>query len=293
MDLEIKKNVSLKNLSTFSIGGLCKFYICIKSIEDLKKAFSFIKENKLSYFVLGNGSNLLFDDKGFDGVILHIRIEDLAFENNKVYVGGGVLLPKLSLITAKNELSGLEYFSGIPASVGGAICMNAGAEGKSISSFLENVTFVHEDGKVQIFDKNELEFDYRFSSFNELKGAIVFATFALKAAKKVEEARLAYLTKKNKSQPIKSYSAGCVFKNPKNNFAGMCIEKCGLKGKSIGGAKVSELHANFIINEKDATSKDVLDLIDHIKKEVWERCSIELEEEIRYVTCRGRDCDGV
>lgn len=283
MDLEIKKNVSLKNLSTFSIGGNCKFYICIKSIDDLKNAFSFIKKNNLPYFVLGNGSNLLFDDEGFDGVILHIKIEDLMIENNKAVVGGGFLLPKLSLVTAKKELSGLEYFSGIPASVGGAIYMNAGAEGKSISSFVENVTFVHEDGKMQVFNKNEIGFDYRYSSFRQMKGAVAFATFDLKPDKQVEEKRLAYLARRNKSQPIKSYSAGCVFKNPKNNFAGMCIEKCGLKGKSVGGAKISELHANFIVNEKDATSKDVLELIDLVKKTVLETYSIELEEEITHV----------
>ena len=293
MNLEIEENVLLKNLSTFSIGGPCKFYICVSSKEDLINAFSFIRANNLSYFILGNGSNLLFDDKGFDGVILHNKIEDLNLENNRIFVGGGVLLPKLSLSSAKRNLSGLEYFSGIPASVGGAIFMNAGAEGRSISSCIENVTFVHDDGKVQIFDKKEINFGYRYSSFKDLNGAIVAATFLLEQGSDVEEKRINYLSKRKKTQPIKGYNAGCVFKNPKDNFAGMLIEKCGLKGTTVGGATVSELHANFIINDKGASSRDVLDLIALIKNRVKEKYCIDLEEEIMHVEySKGTKNDG-
>ena len=294
MNLEIKENVLLKNLSTFSIGGLAKFYIRIRSDEDFKNAFAFVKAKHLSYFILGNGSNLLFDDKGYEGAILHNKIDYLSIENNRIMAGGGSLLSKISLASAKSNLSGLEYFSAIPASVGGAIFMNAGAEGWSISSFIENVTFMHEDGKIQLFDRNQIKFDYRYSSFKELKGAIIAATFLLQPCDGVEEKRLNYLSKRNKNQPIKTHNAGCVFKNPKDNFAGMLIDKCGLKGKAVGGAKVSELHANFIINEKNASSKDVSELIFLIKKHVKEKYSIDLEEEILLVDySKGTKKDGL
>ena len=294
MHLEIKDDVLLKSLSTFSIGGPARFYICIRSDEDLKAAFSFVREKKLSYFILGNGSNLLFDDKGYDGVVLHNKIDFFSFENNRMTIGGGALLPKVSILAASRNFSGLEYFSGIPASVGGAVYQNAGAEGRSISSVIENVTFMHEDGRLECFSRDKIDFDYRYSSFKNLRGAIVSVTFCLEPGKCVEEKRLNYISKRNKTQPVKSNNAGCIFKNPNEHSAGMLIDKCGLKGLSIGGAKVSDLHANFIINENDASSKDVLELIFQIKKKVKEKYSVDLEEEILYVRySKGTETDGL
>lgn len=285
--IEIKTNVLLKKLSTFSIGGLCKYYLCVRSLQDLSKAFEFVSENKLAYFVLGNGSNLLFADKGFNGAIIHNKIEDLERENQKIRVGAGLKLSKLISFTAENNLSGLENLAGIPASIGGALFMNASAWGRTISSNLIKLTFMTEDGKSRIYHASELEFSYRSSSLKKLRGAIVDATFMFERSESPQAKIDEYLAKKKSSQPVNAFCIGCIFKNPKDNFAGKLIEECGLKGKVVGGARISDLHANFIINEKKASAKDVFDLIFLIKKEVKQNFGVDLEEEIQYLPYEG------
>ena len=283
MSLNIQQNMSLKKLSTFAIGGNCKYYTVVKSNEELKNVFFFIKKNNLSYFIIGNGSNLLFDDMGFDGVIIHNKIEGIHLEGNYLKVGAGELLSKIITYTVNNNLSGLEHLAGIPATVGGAIFMNAGACGNSISSKIQNVTFMHYDGKIELFDVEDIKFSYRSSSFMKLQGVIVEATFSFIHKKNIKEDFLNYIEKRKKTQPLISNSAGCVFRNPQDNFAGRLIEKCGLKGKSIGGAKISDKHANFIVNENKALSNDVKSLILLIKKLVKNKYDIDLEEEMQYV----------
>jgi UDP-N-acetylmuramate dehydrogenase len=294
MALDIKKDVLLKSVTTFSIGGLCKFYISIRTPQDLKEAFLFIKDSGLSYFILGNGSNVLFDDKGYDGVILHMKDETLTIENNQLEASSGISLPKICKETAKHNLSGFEYLSGIPGSLGGAIFMNAGAEGKTISSYLQKVFYMHEDGREEEFDVNSLSFGYRFSSFKKLKGAIISASFLLIPSFDVQQSLRLFLEKRKKNQPLGTKNAGCIFKNPEGYFAGQLIDKCGLKGVHVGGAKISEKHANFIINEKNGSSQDVLALIALIKDRVKKTFSIDLQEEIIYIpSLKKREKNGL
>ena len=242
MDLDIKENISLKDFTTFSIGGKARFYICVKNKEQLKDAFRFVLKNKLRFFVLGNGSNILFDDKGFDGVVIHNKIDfcDFSkfFDRNKITVGAGCTFLNLSKLLVEKKLSGLEFFSAIPASIGGSIYMNAGGDGVSISSLLQNVSFMFFDGREVVYKKKDLEFSYRYSSFQKMKGAIIHASFLLSFSEKVKEKQKKYLAKRNENQPIRCRSAGCVFKNPKRYYAKELIEQCGLKGMKIGGAKI-------------------------------------------------------
>jgi UDP-N-acetylmuramate dehydrogenase len=286
MDLKKKLQFdkSLKNLCTFHIGGNAKYFIEVLSIEDLKQALVFAKEETLRFFILGKGSNVLFDDRGFDGLVIQNKIDFCNFKENQIHVGSGYSLIKLCRECSTRNLSGLEFGIGIPGSVGGAIYMNASAHNQSISNFLKEVLFIDEDGNEQRFLKKELIFDYRFSSFHEKKGVIISAIFELSLLNKVEEKTNSLLDLRKKNQPLDKKSAGCIFKNPPNDFAARLIDICNLKGKSIGGAMVSLKHANFIINEKDASSKDVLELIAFIKKEVKEKTGIFLEEEVCYVS---------
>lgn len=278
----LKENYSLKNLCTFHIGGRAKYYIQVKSSTDLIETFQFIKSKNLKYFILGNGSNILFDDDGYDGVIIHNDLCEIVRNENEICVQSGVLLKELLNFAQVHNLGGLEFAAGIPGTVGGAIYMNAGAENENISKYLKKVWFYAFDNDLKEYDIDDLTFGYRTSSFQKMSGFLFKAQFFLSPFCDKEKIR-AYLIKRKSTQPIEAYSAGSVFKNPPSNYAGKLIEECNLKGVKIGGAKISEKHANFIINEKNANSKDVLALIALIKKSVFEKHNIVLNEEIIFL----------
>lgn len=282
MKIQISEDVSLKELSTFHIGGKAKYFTIVKNKEELKEAFSFAKNEKLPFFVLGNGSNVLFDDLGFRGLVIHNKIDFLEIKDQTVFVGGGYSFSKLGMITADKELEGLHFAASIPATVGGAIFMNAGAWGLNVSNSLLKVDYLTEDGKEIGFLKNEIKWGYRYSTFHEIKGAILQASFHLSFSNEVKKKMTEMIEKRKNSQPS-GFSAGCVFRNGENYFAGELIEKSGLKGQRIGGAVISVKHGNFILNDSNATSQDVLSLISLIKEEVRKKFSFELKEEIRYL----------
>lgn len=276
--------IFLKNFSSFKIGGAAKYYIPIEKEDDWKEAFLFIKEKKFRrFFVLGNGTNCLFDTKGFSGTILHNKTNFLKiFSRNKVFVSSGYSLSKLGFLTSEKNFSGLEFGCQIPATVGGAIYMNASAFGYSIFDVIESVDFMGLNGERKKFLKKDIKHGYRYSIFQSLKGAIISATFSLKVSKKAATVRKSLLAKRKRNIPVGN-GIGSIFKNPKGLFAGKLIEECGFKGKRIGGAIVSTKHANFIINEKRAKSLDVLQLIELIKQGVKKKYQIDLEEEISYL----------
>ncbi len=273
----------LKEVTTFGIGGPARLFVEVNSIEELQDVLRFCHTESLPYFILGKGSNILFHDQGFDGLVIHNKISYLNIQGCEVDVGAGYSFAMLGFKTAKQGLSGLEFASGIPASVGGAIYMNAGAGGHETKDFLLEVTFVDAQGNITVFSKQNLDFSYRYSSFQKKKGAIVSAKFCLDPSEEARKKQLSIVEYRTKTQPYGELSAGCVFKNPLNASAGALIEQTGLKGLCVGDAEVSVKHANFIVNRKDARAEDVLLLAKQVQQRVKEKTGIELEMEVRCI----------
>jgi len=284
----VKKNVSLKNYTTFRIGGKAKYFFTAKTKEDLIKAVVSAKKLKMPFFILGKGSNLLISDKGFKGLVVNLKNTKYKISNGRVYVEAGLSLGKLLNLSIEKGLTGLEWSAGIPGTVGGAIYGNAGwpSSKKNISSVITNVeVFNAKTGKVKVLKNKDCCFGYRQSVFKKNKNLIILSAFLKlkKGERKNIEKEINDIVKKRKKKIPAGFSAGSVFKNPSNFSAGELIEKCGLKGKKIGNAKISEKHANFIVNLGRARAEDVKKLINLAKKSVKNKFKINLEEEIQYL----------
>lgn len=273
----------LSQLSTFGVGGLARFFIEIQKPEELPGLLKYCHSQKLPFFIVGKGSNCLFDDRGFDGLVILNKIAFCMFEWPVIHVGAGYSFSLLGTQSARKGWAGLEFASGIPGSVGGAIYMNAGASGVETCEALIEVTFVSEQGEFEILKRNQIAFAYRFSTFQKRKGIITSAKFLLHPSEEARKKQLGIIDYRTRTQPYSDKSAGCVFRNPASHSAGALIQQCGLKGKRIGGAEVSTMHANFIVNKGGATSKDILELAREVQRTVKEKTGIELEMEIRYV----------
>jgi UDP-N-acetylmuramate dehydrogenase len=279
-----ESNRSLKDLTTLGVGGVAHQFVEVQTVADLQRVIFDCSQNCLRYFILGKGSNIVFDDLGFFGVVIHNKINFFEEKNEGSFVvGAGYSFSLLGVQTAKLGFEGLEFAAGIPGSVGGAVCMNAGSGGGETFDFLVEVYFVNEKGEVEIIPKKEISFGYRFSSFQDRGGAIALARFDLKKSKNSRQKQLEIIAYRLKTQPYSSLSAGCVFRNPKEFSAGKLIEKCQLKGYSIGGAEVSNVHANFIINKGDATAKEILDLATYVRDVVLKKTGYKLEMEIKII----------
>lgn len=277
-----KENISLASLSTFHIGGPASALIEARNADMVLSALSICHEFHLPVAMIGNGSNLLFPDNGFDGVILKIRKSDSAptISDNKFQVFSGDSLVQTAKHTVKNGYSGFERLAGIPGSIGGAIAMNAGAYGGEIKDVLSRVR-VLQNGRDTWVNAETDQFGYRISPFRWPDSIILEAEFHVIPGDGSETAVMEELLKKRREkQPLEYPSAGSVFKRPEGSFAGKLIEDAGLKGYRIGGAEVSEKHAGFIINRGGATEKDVLNLIDHIQNCVFKLYGIMLEREV-------------
>ena len=282
-----EENVSLAKHTTYRVGGNAKIFVYPKNKEKLINLLNFLKNNKIKYKILGNGSNTLFSDKEYDGVIIKLDcFDNIKYFRNTVTAEAGVNLIKLSNQTVKKGLAGLEFATGIPGTVGGAVYMNAGAYKSDMGYITKSAKVLTPNLEVIVMTNKELDFHYRTSFLQKNKDYICLeATFELRKNDKnllleIEEERK---KRRIESQPLEYPSAGSVFRNPENLFAGKLIEDLGYKGYSIGGAKVSEKHANFIINYNNATSKDIKDLIEFIKKEVKEKYDVDLKVEQEFV----------
>ena len=287
--MKIYKDVLLKEYTTFKIGGRSSYFADCSSLNNLKKALKFANDKKIEFFVLGKGSNIIFSDEGFNGLVVFNNINFLKINQTELHVGAGFDFMKLGLITAELDLGGLEFAAGVPGSLGGAVFMNASAFAQQVSDFMTEVEYLTENGEKLILKKEDCKFSYRNSFFQETKGVIVSAKFKLIKNKNAKEKQNELVSIKRKNQPMNEKNAGCIFKNPINHKAKDLISECGLKNFQFGGAKISDLHANFIINESDATAKDVLDLIEHIKKIVFEKKNIELEQEVKVIYSKVRN----
>lgn len=281
---KFERHRSLKELTTLGIGGPANYFIEVHETTMMQEVLLFCKEHELPYFILGKGSNVLFDDRGFAGLVVANRIQFL----NKInawtwHVGAGYSFSLLGSQTARQGLSGLEFASGIPGSVGGAVYMNAGANGSETCQSLISVDFMTPDGQLHCLSKSELSFSYRNSSFQQREGTIIGATFALTPTERARKSQLDIIQYRKNTQPYDAKSAGCIFRNPAYAHAGALIEQSGLKGKKVGGAEVSTLHANFLINSNNATAADVLTLIKEIQREVKSCTGFDLEHEVRCI----------
>jgi UDP-N-acetylmuramate dehydrogenase len=278
----------LNELSTFGIGGPIRLYFKAIQIQDAEQAIQWSQLQNVPYLILGKGSNCLFDDRGFSGLVIHNQIDFCSIDACKVFVGAGHSFSRLGIQTARQDLSGLEFAAGIPGSVGGAIYMNAGANGQEICQTLEEVIYFDPARGQKSFFPNQLSFGHRQSIFQSLPGVILAARFALEKNPFARKNQLAYINYRMATQPLKEKSAGCAFRNPaKDQSAGALIDRCGLKGFAIGGAKVSEMHANFIVNAASATQADVLALMQRVRQKVYEKTGIWLEPEIKVVSFDG------
>lgn len=278
-----KCSVPLKTLSTLGVGGPARFVTTATTTDEMAERIRYCAQHSLPFLVLGLGSNCLFDDRGYPGLIILNKIAHLSWEGTRIRVGGGYSFARLGGVVSRCGYTGLEFASGIPASVGGAIFMNAGAGGQEVQDVIEEVGFIDAEGALRRYTRSELTFAYRHSSFHGWKGAIVEGVFVLtpsEAAKQTQKTLLGY---RLKTQPYSEKSAGCAFRNPEKIPAGKLIEELGLKGLSVGGARVSDLHGNFLVNAGDATSADMRALITKIQEIAQREKGIALETEIRYI----------
>lgn len=275
--MQLQKNRSLSEFSTFGIGGPIRLFLEVTTCEEMEEAFSL----QYPIFIVGKGSNCLFDDRGFDGLVVLNKIDFCTWHENDVTVGSGTNFSLLGVQTARKGFSGLEFASGIPATVGGAVFMNAGANGKETCSAIKSVLYF--DGARREYFRDELLFAYRTSSFQGMKGVILAATFSLQKNPEARQRQLQIINYRMKTQPLKAKSAGCVFRNPASESAGALIDRCGLKGVCIGGAAISQMHANFIVNTGSASSQNVLELIQLVQEKVFQQTGVHLEPEIQIV----------
>lgn len=290
--MEILNEVTYKEMeimachTTFRVGGPARYFFEPSSVEELKNVIAFCMEQKLPHMILGNGSNVLFTDDGYQGAIIHLydNFNDISIEENKIYAKAGALLSKIANLAKDESLTGMEFAAGIPGTLGGAIVMNAGAYGGEMKDIVAYVDILMPDGSVKRFSGDEMEFSYRHSIVKE--GMVVLgAGICLEKGEKqaivsrMEELKEARVSK----QPLEYPSAGSTFKRPEGYFAGKLIQDCELKGYQVGGAMVSTKHSGFVINYDHATASDILQLIEDVQKIVLDKTGVLLEPEVRII----------
>lgn len=278
----VLENVDLKKYNTYGIGGIAKYMVFPSSEEKLVKLLDYIKNEKMSWYILGGGSNVIIPDEDYDGVIINLKeLNNYEFDKDVINVESGISLGKLVSVMLDAGYTNLSPLMGIPGLLGGAIIGNAGAYGASIFDYIISVKFIDEDGNIKELNKEKIKYDYRWTEFKERRVIVLSAKIrcingnVAEAKEKIKE----NLKKRRKSQPLEYKNAGSVFRNPPSHAAGYLIEHSGLKGITVGGAMVSEKHANFIINFNNATSRDIIKLVELIKSKVKDVYNVELELE--------------
>ncbi|MGX2959165.1 UDP-N-acetylmuramate dehydrogenase [Peribacillus sp. JNUCC 23] len=285
---KVRENEPLANHTTMKVGGPAEIFIEPSSLENLEKAMEIIKEHNIEWRAIGRGSNLLVSDQGIKGAVIKLGkgLDSLEIEGTDITAGAGFSLVSLSVQFSRKGLSGLEFASGIPGSVGGAVYMNAGAHGSDISKVLKKAYILFADGTLQWLSAAEMEFSYRTSILQKKRpGIVLSAVFQLKSGNR-EEIVAAMQNNKNyrkETQPYDLPCAGSIFRNPLPHYAGQLVQDAGLKGHAIGGAKISEMHGNFIVNTGEGSAKDVLALIQHVKDTVYGKFGVKLETEVEII----------
>ncbi len=281
--INFTENESMKNHTTFKVGGMANFVVYPNSKEQLKQLILFLNKENIKHFYLGKGSNVIFKDSIFEGVVIKSsNFTDLKIEKDTATVGSGYQLTLFCKELLDNSLSGLEFCYGIPGNIGGSLYMNAGAYGGEISDCLQSIECMDSKGNIKVITKEQARFSYRHSIFQEENLFIINATFKLKTADKstMKKFMQDIMNKRIDKQPLDKPSAGSSFKRPKGYFAAALIDECGLKGLTVGGAQVSEKHAGFIVNIGGATCEDIITLAKKVEDIVYEKTGVMIEKEM-------------
>ncbi len=284
--IQLEKNISLSNFTTWRIGGPAEWIAQPKNIEEIKYLINWTHMKKIPCNIIGAGSNLLINDNGIKGLILCMRnFKGIQIDksNGIIEVLSGEMLPTLARKAAANGLQGLEWAVGIPGTIGGAVVMNAGAEEHCISSYLESITTLSLRGEYKTIKSKDLDFGYRYSLLQNEQLIVISARFKLKFGdtEKIRQNTNKHLDHRLRTQPYQAQTCGSVFRNPEPLKAAKLIEELGLKGLRFGGAEISKMHSNFIINTNKASSYDVRELIKYIQKRVFNSYGILLETEVK------------
>ena len=284
-EIKILEQEPMCKHTTFRIGGAAKYFAMPKNTAEIQTLIAYCKEHKLDYCVLGNGSNVLFTDAGYDGLIIQIgsAMSEIRVDGTSVYAQAGAILARVANLAYEAGLTGMEFAAGIPGSIGGAIVMNAGAYGGEMKDIVQSVLLMDSDGNLSERTCEEMEFSYRHSAIEGTDYVVIGATLTLQPGdvtaitQRMEELASA----RREKQPLEYPSAGSTFKRPEGHFAGKLIMDAGLVGYQVGGAQVSEKHCGFVINKGGATATDVMRLIEDVRQKVKDTCQVELEPEVR------------
>ena len=281
----IFENELMSRYTTFKVGGSCSVLVKIDEVDWLKNLLPMLVKEKVPYFFLGNGSNLLVSDKGYQGVILTFSqklADDVTVDGEKIVAGGGVLLSKVAKYALDASLTGFEFAAGIPGCVGGAMVMNAGAYDGEMKQIVETVEVIDKDGNLRVLSCEEMEFGYRTSILKRESFIVTKVTFKLvKGDKNVIKEKMDDLAARRRDkQPLEYPSAGSTFKRPEGHFAGKLIMDAGLRGYQVGGARVSDKHCGFVVNVGDATAADIHQLMKDVIEKVQKEFQVTLEPEV-------------
>ena len=286
---KIKYNEPMAKHTSFKIGGPAQCFINAESVEEIKQICKVASKNDINLTIIGNGSNLLVTDNGINGIVVKVNIKkfELEFSNDDVslIVGAGNKLGEIAQKLLRNEITGFEFAAGIPGTIGGAVRMNAGAYGKEMKDIVETVKYMDYDGNIYEKSNKDLEFEYRKSMFAKNKFIILEAKLKLQKgnAQYIKDKMLEFEQSRKQKQPLEFPSAGSTFKRGTDFITAKLIDDPGLKGYRVGGAMVSTKHAGFVVNENNATAQDVLNLVKHIKQEVYKKFNKKIELEIQVI----------
>lgn len=289
--MERFRDIEMKDYTSFKAGGKAAEMVIVESVEELREILAEIDQAKRPYLMLGNGSNTLIKDSGFSGTVVKLgesfhQVKIHGESGEKLVCGCGALMSSVAKAALAESLTGFEFASGIPGSIGGAVFMNAGAYGGEMKDIVESVNLVSRDGKVlRTVSGEEMDFSYRHSILQETGEVAVSVVLRLSKgdAAKISETMRDLTKRRNGKQPVQYPSAGSFFKRPEGFFAGKLIQDAGLKGLSVGGAQVSELHSGFIINKGGATATDIIDLMHLVQNTVFDKFGVKLEPEVRII----------
>ena len=275
-------NETMSKHTSFKVGGIADFFVIVHNHQELIYVLKVAKNLRIKTYIIGNGTNIIVKDKGFRGIIIKLDFKHLKIEKDKVVAGAGVPVALLSEFTYRKGISGFEFLSGIPGTVGGAVKMNAGAFGGEIKDILIETTIIDEKYNLKKIDSQSHNFTYRNSIFFEKKWIIVGSSFKLEkgSIEDIKEKRKSFMQSRKEKQPIEFPNAGSIFKRSDDCIPAKLIDDAGLKGYSIGGAQISEKHAGFIVNKGNATSTDIIKLIKYTKEIIKEKYGIELQQEV-------------
>lgn len=286
--MERLQNVDMREYTSFKAGGKAAEMVIVETVEELQEVLKEIKREERKWLMLGNGSNTLISDKGFDGLVVKLGADfsQVIVEDDCLICGTAALMSVVAKMALQQDLSGFEPLSGIPGSLGGAVFMNAGAYGGEMKDVVESVTLVSADGQtIRTVKGEDMDFGYRHSILEETGEVAVSVKLKLtkgshdEIAAKMQE----LMKRRNEKQPVQYPSAGSFFKRPPGYFAGKLVQDAGLKGLTVGGAQVSELHSGFVINKGGATATDIIDLMHLVQNTVYDKFGVKLEPEVRII----------